>query len=378
MAASALGAELALDRLAAAVAAELPAHLRAVADARAAGARPPPAPAVLRDPAAMRTARRAAAFPPLAAGAAALARLAAPVAIESDPAVVTARALAPTWPALPGLARARSAASRAALGAPHAALVHALYGVAAAGARRAAAGPPAWTAVPPPVAGWATAAAEPGLADARSVWRELARVHGVGSGSAAVALIPTERGRPCAIVVDPGREVRVLIPAHVSSPAARFATMHELGHALAAVLVAAPLPRVVDEAVAAYAARALEDLAHPWFTPLAAAARARRAALTAALAAVEEAIAAAVDPPSSDRDPSVAEAAAAAGAAIGPAPPWPLWHDPAAQAAYASAEALADAWSQAPAAALATAIAAAARAADAITAAYLRGDGCTP
>jgi hypothetical protein len=90
------------------------------------------------------------------------------------------------------------------------------------------------------------------------------------------------------------------------------------------------LPRAVDEAAAAYAARAMESPEHPWHSPLAAEARVRRTALAALLAAIERGAA---------RPPA------------GVKPPWALWHDPGAQASYVRAEQIAEAWAAAPAAA---------------------------
>ena len=117
-----------------------------------------------------------------------------------------------------------------------------------------------------------------------------------------------------------------MVPARVATPAARFAVLHELGHALGGLIARAALPRAVDEAVASYAARALEAPGHPWYSPLAAAARARRTAIAARLDELERALPAIDTPPS-------------------PRPPWALWHDAGAQASYVAAERIADGWS---------------------------------
>jgi hypothetical protein len=175
-------------------------------------------------------------------------------------------------------------------------------------------------------------------AEIEATWRELARRHGA---EGRVAIVESA-ARPRAFIVEPGREVIVVIPARVATPAARFAVLHELGHALGGLLAPAALPRAVDEAVASYAARALEDPAHPWSSPLAAAARTRRTAIAALLDEIERALPALGAPPSLH-------------------PPRALWHDPGAQAAYVAAERIADGWS--PAAPLAPAIARAAAAA---------------
>src|SRR5205085_12467742 len=96
-------------------------------------------------------------------------------------------------------------------------------------------------------------------------------------------------GPPRVFVVEPGREVIVVIGT-IDSPVMRFAAVHELGHALAALLQPTTLPRVVDEAAAAYIARLIEPegaLERPWFTPIAQPARARRRQMAAALDAIE-------------------------------------------------------------------------------------------
>ncbi|HEX4418794.1 MAG TPA: hypothetical protein VH165_12875, partial [Kofleriaceae bacterium] len=103
--------ELRLDRIEAELATELPPHVRSFARAYARGAAPPPAPDVLRRAVTLATARAALAHPVLADRGLALLRLAAPIAIEDDPGVVAARAAAPSWAGLAGLAAARDAAS---------------------------------------------------------------------------------------------------------------------------------------------------------------------------------------------------------------------------------------------------------------------------
>jgi hypothetical protein len=340
--------ELALDRAWAELAAELPAHVRAFARAHAAGAPAPPAPAAAKQAA---LARRALAHPALAARGLALLRLAVPVVVEGEPAVARARAGEPSWPAYPALAAARDAASRARLGAGFLGLVHVLHGAAdgAADASDAA------LALLEPPEGWRARSRAIGPTEIDAVWRELARRCGAAG---RLELVASERARPRAFVVEPGREVIAVVPARVETAAARFAVLHELGHALAGLLAPEALPRAVDEAAAAYAARAMESPAHPWHSPLAAAACARRTALARALDAIERG---AASPPAGVR------------------PPWALWHDPGAQASYVRAEQLADAWAAeaaapatpaaptapaAPAAALAPRIARAAAAID--------------
>ncbi|HET9627279.1 MAG TPA: hypothetical protein VFP84_38235, partial [Kofleriaceae bacterium] len=86
----------------------------------------------------------------------------------------------------------------------------------------------------------------------------------------------------------------------------------------------AGLPRVLDEAVAAYVARDVERRDHPWYAAAAPAARTRRRVLARVLDGVERALPALAPSPITER------------------PPWALWHDPGAQAAYVAAERLAD------------------------------------
>ena len=249
----------------------------------------------------------------------ALLRLVAPLAIADEPGVRAAAAIAPCWAALAALATARDRAARARLGQGALAVMHAL-----AGADDRAGDVPGRA---PPIAGWT--AAEPPPTAVHDVWDQLAATH---AARGALAIVPSAIARPRAFVVRPGAEVVVVIPAVLGSPAARFAVLHELGHAVAALLAPVALPRAVDEAVAAYVARALEADALPpgWASPLARAARARRTALAHALAAIERTLPALPVAP------------------FTPAPPWALWHDPGAQASYVTAERIADRWAAAP------------------------------
>jgi hypothetical protein len=305
-----LEAELALDRIDADLAAELPAHMRAFAAAHARGAPVPPAPAVLQRPVTLVAAQQALAHPLLEDRARAILRLVVPIAIEDDPRVIAARASDPTWDALAVLTAARDAVARERFDTPFVALMHQLYGVGIA-AREVA-----W---PPMQHAWHAADGAP-APDLDEAWRALAAEHGADG----VVEIRRAAARPRTFVVVPQRHVIVVVPDALSSPAARFAVLHEFGHALVALLAPLGVARVVDEAAAAYVARAMEDAASPWFSPLAAAARARRVQLAMALDAIERSV-------SSVRPTE--------------RPPWALWHDPAAQAAYVEAEAIADRWS---------------------------------
>ncbi|HEY5938429.1 MAG TPA: hypothetical protein VIU61_27450 [Kofleriaceae bacterium] len=299
-----LTAELALDRLEAELATELPAHVRAFA----ASAKPPPAPEALRRPRSLVVARQALAHPLLADRALALVRLIAPIAIDDDPRVVAALAYEPTWSAYDRLAAARDAVARERFALPVIELVHRLHGA------PDLSGDAPW---PDPIAGWTEPdGARVSIDDA---WQAIAARFTIGQG---VVIAPRDGARPRAFIVEPRREVIVVVPRELRTPADRFAALHELGHVVVAMLVGL-VPRVVDEAAASHVARLLEtdtpDLPG-WFSPLAVAARARRVALARALDAIER----------------------GAGTRVTEAPPWALWHDPGAQATYVAAESLAD------------------------------------
>ena len=328
-----LAIEVRLDRIEAELAIELPPHMRAFARAHAGGTAVPPAPEVVYRAATLATARAALVHPVLADRGLALLRIAAPTAIERAPGVAAARVAAPTWQALAALASAREVDARAQHGVGAIALMHLLHGSALSGdAIAAIAGAPAAdpvgseppTAVPPAIPGWFDG--DGGALDDRALarrWDTLRAHHGVAG---RVEFVRGRGVRPRAFVVVPGREVIVVVPARIAAPDERFAVLHELGHAVAALAGPAGIPRVIDEAVAAYVARAIEDTDDPWYSPLAAAARVRRRALAQRLARIERALPGLPDVP-----------------LISERPPWALWHDPGAQAAYVAAEAIADA-----------------------------------
>jgi len=314
--------ELRLDRVEAELATELPPHMRAFARACARGAAPPPAPDVVLRRATLATARAALAHPILADRGLALLRLVAPIAIEADAVVAAARAAAPSWDGLAALTRARDAAATALFGRRAIDALHRLHGATAGGPAD-----PAPEQLPPPVTGWSepdgTALDNQAISHA---WDTIRARHGV---TGAVRFERTASGRPRTFVVQPRGEVVVVIPAQIATPAARFAVLHELGHVLAALASPAGIPRLVDEAAAAYLARMIErpcdgaDALATWYSALAGPARARRHRLACALARIELALPALGEP-------------------IAERPPWALWHDPGAQAAYVAAEALAD------------------------------------
>ncbi len=300
-----LDAELALDRLDGLLATELSAHVRAFAAAHARGTAAPAAPAVLGQRATLAAALVGWTRPALAARGLALTRLVAPIILESDPRVAAIRARAPDWADYGALRAARDAAAVAQFGHAYATVIHDLHGTSGVHV--------APVADAPIVDGWAAPDAR---VDAGAMWASLAARYEV-SGTPSIV---HAAARPRAFVVVPGREVIVVVPAQLDTPAARFAALHELGHAIAALAIARPLPRVVDEAVASLAARAMEDPASPFASPLAAAARARRLAIAARLDAIE-------------RGASPGDLAR---------PPWALWHDAGAQATYVAAETIAD------------------------------------
>jgi hypothetical protein len=243
-------------------------------------------------------------------------RFAPPIAIEDDPRVAAAHAAPPTWDALADLAAARDAAAHDRFGRRAIDVLHRLHG-----AGDAALDEP----LPPAVPGWTTPDGifiDVVLAAAWAELEELADRHGV-SGDAQI--VRADGVRPRTFVVEPQRAVIIVVPDPLVAPADRFAVLHEFGHALAALISPAGIPRVLDEAVAALVARDLEHPEHPWHAATATAARMRRRALAAALDRCERAL------PTLDPPPRIAER-----------PPWALWHDPGAQAAYVAAESLAD------------------------------------
>ncbi len=306
-----LEAELGLDRVEAMLAAELPAHMRSFAQAYAAGAPLPAAPDIAGRASSATVGRRALPHPVLADRGLALLRVVAPIVIERDAGVVAARARfaasTPSWAAYAALSALRDTVAKARFGRPARDLLRILHG----------APEPASAELPADIAGWRDV---DGLVlDVDATWAGLVDRYRL-SGSLAIVRANV---RPRAFVVEPEREVIAVVPARASTPAERFAVLHELGHAVANLLSPAGLPRVLDEAVASLVARDLERT-----TPLAIAARDRRTQLARVLAAVER--------------------GEVPGDRIAASPPWALWHDPAAQAAYVAAEEMADRLDGAP------------------------------
>jgi len=288
----------ALELLEGELAAELPAHMRAFARAYVEGRPPPPAPEI---------ATRASTLALLRSAPLALARLVVPLVIESDAAVVAAGREPVSWPGLAKLATARDAVARARFGCRAIELLHRLSGVASADRAIGSDGAAVADAIGPIVEGWHERG-EP--VDVDATWVRVASRFAVRGH---VRIERSDRAHPRAFVVEPLREVIVVVPRVIDTPAGRFALLHELGHAVVALALPAGVPRVVDEAAAAYVARDVD-----W-----AAATKRRIAIAATLDAIERQLPDVADRPSEK-------------------PPWALWHDPGAQATYIEAEAIAD------------------------------------
>lgn len=309
-----LDVELGLDRAEAQLAKELPDHMRSFAAAYLARTPLPPAPDVMGRASTVAIGRRALPHPILADRGLALLRLVVPVVIERDRSVAIARASTPSWSTFATLATARDAAARARFDRGALEVIHQLHGSAGCDAR----GVPAPC---PPIVGWRDSGPALDATAIDAAWRALAVLHGV-SGRVRIERAEV---RPRAFIVEPGREVIVAVPVATDSAAARFAVLHELGHAVANLVTPHGLPRVLDEACASYIARSMEQpglLAPAWHSPLAGAARERRTDLARLLDAIERGV----------HEPAADSADV----------PWALWHDPGAQAAYVEAEAIAD------------------------------------
>ncbi len=310
-----LDIELVLDRIAGQLGDELRMHVRAFARAYAAGTPLPPAPDLAGRASTAAVARRALAFPTLRLRAVALLRLVAPIVIERDAGVAAARAAEPTWAGLRALSAARDAVARARFKRPAIEVLHLLAGV------RAASEPT--LDIPAPIAGWTET---DHVLDDRAIddaWSYLAEL---SSASPALEILRSDLVRPRFFVEQHGSSGIAVVPKTIDTPAKRFAVLHELGHALMNLTSSYAWPRAIDEAGASYVARLMEVpelIPGRWFSPLAAAARARRLQLARVLDTVERTIQDPQDPPF-------------------PRPPWALWHDPGAQAAYIEAESICD------------------------------------
>lgn len=334
---------------------ELPLHMRAFARAHIFGRTPPAAPLVARLASTLECAIAACGQPALHARGLALLRLVVPIAIEDDPRVAAARARTPSWEGLIELARARDAAAQSRFGITAIKLLHVLHGIDAAPGSESSASVALGPAIddwygrapsahaarngdtgacdqpPHPHDGAAahrsdTEACDPDFdaAQLQQLWDAVAANLQV-TGSVRIERAPA---RSRTFVIEPGRDVVVVSSLTVKGPAARFEVLHELGHAAAALVQDAGVPRALDEAAAAYVARMMEAptwLSAQWSSELAASARQRRHAIALLLDGIERAL------------PELPRTA-------GSAPPWAMWNDPGAQASYVAAETIADRW----------------------------------
>ena len=310
-----LHAEMALDLLEGELAAELPAHMRAFARAHAEGRPTPPAPLIARLASSLQAARNACMHDVLADRGLALMRLIAPLMIEDDAFVTVARADLPSWDGLVPLSKARDEVARDRFGCSAIAILHKLNGVPAERADHDVPGPA--------IEGWQVRDTPIDHTAILDVWNALALRFGV---TGTVRIDRSAKAHPRSFVIEPKVEVVIVVPEVIDTPAARFAVLHELGHAIVALSLPAGTPRVVDEAAASYIARLAEPpswLPPRWPNELAGAARHRRTRLAAMLDDVERHLPELADVP-------------------GARPPWSLWNDPGAQAAYVAAEAMAD------------------------------------
>ncbi len=313
-----LEVEMALDRVEAQLAPELRSHMRAFAQAYATGAPTPAAPDIAGRASTASIGRRALAHPELALRGATLLRVVAPIVIERDAAVASARAAEPTWDNYLVLSRARNAVAHARFGRSAIEILHRLNGAADAGDA---------SAVPEPIAGWNAVGTPLSDRALEEIWDVLDHRYDVIHRPEVVR---SDIARPRMFIEDAGSCGTVVIPRTIDTPAKRFAVLHELGHAVLDLSSTYQWSRVYDEAVASLVARLMEvegELPAGWYSSHAAPARARRTELARWLAAVERDVFAtegATRPPPFERVP------------------WALWHDPAAQAAYVAAESLAD------------------------------------
>ncbi len=313
-----LEVEMALDRVEAQLEPELRNHMRAFAEAYAAAAPIPPAPDIAGRASTASIGRRALAHAELAVRGAKLLRVVAPIVIERDAAVAAARAAEPTWDNYLALSQTRNAVARARFGRSAISILHRLNGVADPGDAND---------VPAPVAGWN--AVETPLSDGAidEVWDVLDERYEV---IRRPEIMRSDTARPRMFIDQAGSSGTVVIPRTIDTPAKRFAVLHELGHAVLNLSSSYEWSRVYDEAVASLVARLMEtegELPAGWYSPHAAAARARRTEIARWLAAIERQ---AFGDEGAARTPPFERA------------PWALWHDPAAQAAYVAAETLAD------------------------------------
>lgn len=250
----------------------------------------------------------------------------APLWIEHEPAVAAARLATPSWAAYRRLRAAQDA------------IADELFGAAWIDVMRWHGGVPpeplpAPAAIPAMTPGWATGSLPLPWRPVIAGWQREVLPSLLGGREISID-VAFSAARPHAHVA-PGPRVELRLRDERDMPRAWFQLLHELGHAAAALLAApAALPRAVDEAVAAWTARHLEEAeaapglpSYATAPALHAAERARRTAVAGALAHLES-------------QHHAGDGGGAAGL------PWALWHDGGAQAAYLHAELIAEAWWQ--------------------------------
>ena len=297
------------------LAVELPGHMRAFARAHAEGRTPPPAPLIARLSSSLDVVLAALPHERLADRAVALLRLLVPLAIENDPAVTAVRAQPPTWDGLSALTEARNLMSRERFGMDAIALIHRLHGTPDPVVEIDAPGPM--------IAGWLDRGHAIDAVAIDDVWHAIATRFGLAG---SVRIDRSATASPRTFVIEPLREVIVVVPQVIDSALARYTVLHELGHAAIALVQPPGIPRVLDEACASYIARLGEPpswLPSRWVCELAVEARLRRFALAVMLDEVERSL------PELPQLP-------------GRIPPLALWTDPGAQASYVAAEAIAE------------------------------------
>jgi hypothetical protein len=286
-----LALELELDRFEGVLAPELAAGARAlVARARAApNATPPPWPSRLRSESTARLARAAAEHedPAVAMRGRQLARWCTAARLEAEPTWAAARATPRDLAGLGARHRAFAGCARRLGFAGARALADALHGPAPALA--SVSRPPA---AAEPAAHRASAVDSRGLPDAERLLRGVAGTLELDTRGVALALGAT----PITVTLSPGHACAIAAPGE-DALASLAVAMHELGHALwraqrarATWLTSEPAARWLDEAVAAWMVRQLEQptwVSDDRVRELAATRRQRREALTVRLARFE-------------------------------------------------------------------------------------------
>ncbi len=259
-----------------------------------------------------------------------------PAWIEQSPAVAAARLAPPSWPAYRRLRAAQEAMASLGFAAEWSALLRWHSGAPIAPL-------PAPRGLPAMHAQWIVGEAPLPWRAAAFAFEQHARAQLSGLGFAAAPLdVRFAAARPRTRVT--AHRLELSLRDDRDTPRAWFQLFHELGHALAAWLSPSWLPRAVDEAVAAWLARHLEEpaslpaVAAHAFGALHGEERLRRTAVAIALAHLEAGDLAERDEAATAPSPTTATATATATV------PWALWHDGGAQVAYLHAEALAARW----------------------------------